>query len=373
MRDKGFALEETCLDKNVYVLNIAELGDKGIKLICTKGEGSSKAIEFLVEKLITDHQNDRSRQYGPIVITSNGKHKKLLAYYDTAVQSVFRQSISESLYLDPATMKTSWYGEVNAHQQKRILNDIISQLMSTPGISIYLTPHLMTKKGRSILADSARAASLAISLLLQVHRRASDKVIHTLGTACILQHLGPMLDDNDNFYPGKVYDTPNTKTILAMEKMGLIGKNVANSGFERFGVDMSEVADLVRFRGRPPKEGKGNNIALIYCISIANLMVSSYFTEESQVWENGEPVTGYNTSFGNIYRTMSRLDAAFGEAYFYYFNRDKFKTFIVNADRYYRLHTEHLLREGKYVSKVQKKALALEADIKDKKAERDAA
>ncbi|QXD15838.1 hypothetical protein GQ464_002495 [Rhodocaloribacter litoris] len=360
LKKKAFPLGRTTLAKDVHVLQGETGGEKGLKLVCTAGEATEKAFPFLIEKMVNDRRNDRCRHYGPIVIASEGEPREFLRYYDQAVRNVFMVHIARSIFFDPATMKTSWYGQVNSHLHKRYLEEIVNRIMTLEGISLFLTPHLMTPRGRMILTDSTRAASLAITLIQQIHPGASDQLIYTVGLACLVQHFGALFNDDEDYYPGKIYEGINDATVEVLAHLGILEGVQICEPLAELGIDAGELLELVRYRsGPPPGYPNRSNLARIYCIAISNQIVSAYFTEETRVIEDGEARLGHNPSFGSLTRTMERLDQSFGETFFYRFHREKIERFISNADRYYRLHTEDRIRQGQYVSAVEYEALEI--------------
>ncbi len=359
LKKQGFPFATTLLSKDVHVLQSDGPEERGLKLVCAAGEATEKAIPFLIEKMVNDKRHDRKRHYGPIAIISKGDPHEFLQFYDRAVRNVFMHNIARSMYFDPATMKTSWYGQVNSHLHKRYLDEIVQRMMQLEGISLFLTPHLMTPRGKMILTDSARAASLAITLIRQVHPGASDDLLYTIGLACLVQHFGVMFDETKDYYPGKIFEDRNEKTVEVLAELGIVAGQELCAPLAELGLNATEVLDLVRYRSGPPASGQDHNLALIYCIAISNVIVATYFTEETRVWVDGEATLGHNPAFGSIKRTMKELDARFSEAFFYRFHREKIERFIVNADRYYRLHTESRLRQGQYVSSAQLEALQI--------------
>lgn len=365
LNQQEFPFENINLGENVYRYEYGPPahppanGTTAPKLMCTAGESSLQALTFLIEKVLVDQRNDRKRKYGPIVLVATRQPRAFVDYYDRVVQKVFKESVTKSLYADPATMKTSWYGQVNAHLQKKYLDDVIRQLMTHEGISKLLTAHLGTEKGELILGDSMRAASLAISLMQQVNRMASDRLMYTLALACTVQHFGCLVSEEEAYYPGKRFAGTNDETIEVLSEFGILSEEAEDHPFVSLGIDPGEVLEVVRYRSGPPPDATGKNLPLIYSVAIANLIVATYFTEETRIYEGGELIPEYNPTFGNVDRTMAVLDESFDDAYFYLYHRSKIESFIRNADRYYRMHMEHQLRDGKYVSEVQRQALEL--------------
>ena len=358
LEDKSFPFRITTLKEDVYMKDKQGVKKGGITLICTKGESTRKAITFLIEKISTDKEHNNLWQYGPLVIEATRHTDVLIRYYDQAVRSTFRESLARALYADPTTLTTSWYGIVNAHGQKRYLDEVIDQLVHLKGISTLLTSQLCTPRGEMILTDSVRAASLAVSLIHLINDRASDRLVHTVGCACMLQHFGALVDEEETYYAGKLYETTNESTLDALAKLGFLATDdEKKQPLTKADVDLNIMLHLVRYRCGPIDELACKHIALVYCVSLANLIVSTYFTEQRMLYTEEEPILGYNPCFGSAQKTLEKLDAIFADAFFYHYHRPKIERFIKNADRYYRLHLERRISEGSYVSKAARDAL----------------
>ncbi len=356
---KGFPLENTRLDQDVYVLDESSDGAKGLSLVCTKGEMATIAMPFLIEKMVTDYQNGRSRQYGPIVLGYQGDPKFFLHYYDAAVQRVFLQSARRSIYFEPVTKRTSWYGEVNAHDQRRFLDAATEALAKFEGISLLLTPHLMTEKGEQVLADSAHAASLAVTLLQHIHPGVSDHKVYTIALAGLVQHFGALFNEAEDYYPGKLYDTPNAGAVEVLEEMGFGEAEGGQNPLAYLGVHPKDVLDVVYHRSGPMPGSARENIVLIHCLALSNHIVSAFFTERTRVEGDDGPVLGHNPAFGSVPRTLEHLREVFGESFFFRFHQAKIERFIRNADQYFRMHVDTRLRNRQHVSSTEREAFAL--------------
>ncbi len=356
---KGFPLKKTHLDQEVYVLEEESSDGRGIKLVCAKGEKALVAMPFLIEKMVADHQNGRSRKYGPIVLGYQGDSKFFMRYYDAAVQRVFLQNARRSIYVEPATKRTSWYSEVNGHDQRRFLDTATEALVKFEGISLFLTPHLMTKKGAWVLADSTHAASLAITLLQHLHPDVSEQKVYTIALAGILQHFGALFDDEDDYYPGKLYDTPNGAAVEVLEQMGFGDAEGEQNPLAYLGVRPKDVLEVVRHRSGPLSSSPKENLVLIHCLALANHIVSAFFTAQTRIEGREGAELAHNPAFGSVPRTMARLEKAFRENFFFRFHRAKIARFIRNADRYFRMHVDARLEKSEYVSKTEREALSL--------------
>ena len=194
LKKKGFPFDDTRLGADVHRLDEGRGNNGNLMLMCTKGEPTLAALTFLADKRKADRENDRDRSYGPITITATDNLEDFTAYYDAAARDLFTSSVMQTLFADPTTMKTSWYGKVNSYDQKRYLEAIIDQLVHLQGISTLLASHLNTGRGAMILTDSTRSASLAISVMRTFNPHASDRVIYTIGFACFVQHFGALFN-----------------------------------------------------------------------------------------------------------------------------------------------------------------------------------
>lgn len=355
----SFPTRQTFLEKDVRVLD-SDNPDSPLSLLCVKGESAAKAIPFLYSKILADYANMRPRPYGPIILTAPKGNPKLATYYDETVSKLFQTSVLRALYADPATMKISWYGRVNAHDQQRYLSAIIQLLMALPGISLYLTPHLYTQRGEYILCDSARSASLALSLMQQINPRASEGLKYTIAFACFAQHLGALVDEKEEYYPGKIYDYPNDTTLAVLEGLGIDQSSEGSERLRALGINHHEVLQIIRHRHAPPKKGSAS-LARIYCVALANLLVATYFTERTLRPYQGSLRMMQNPYFGDMKQSIQKLDASFADVMFYRIHRDKIASFLANSDRFYRFHTQMQMRMGAYVSEVAKKALISKA------------
>ena len=121
LKQKGFPFDYTRLGADVHRLND---GARNPQLMCAEGEPTLAALTFLADKRQTDREHDRDRTYGPITITATDNLEAFAAYYDAAVRDFFTSSVARTLFTDPTTMKTSWYGKVNSYGQKRYLEAI---------------------------------------------------------------------------------------------------------------------------------------------------------------------------------------------------------------------------------------------------------
>jgi len=228
--------------------------------------------------------------------------------------------------------------------------------MGLPGISLYLTPHLYTQRGEYILCDSARSASLALSLMQQINPRASEDLKHTIAFACFAQHLGALVNEKEDYYPGKLYDYPNDTTLEVLEKLGIAPGSSGEKKLQTLGINQEEALTIIRHRHAPPQKG-GASLARIYCVAIANQLVSTYFTERTRVLHRGTYKMMQNPYFGDMKQSIQNLDAAFAGIMFYRIHRDKIARFLANSHRYYRFHTQMQMRMGAHVSDIAKKAL----------------
>jgi len=350
---KGFPFPDTCLGAEVHILDQSVVDANKLTLMCTAGEDSHTGISFLVGKLLTDRDNNRKRDYGPVTITSTGNHEACVAYYDNAVRSIFASSVVKTLFADPATMKTSWYGKVNSFDQKKYLEEIIDQLVSLRGISSLLASQLNTKRGASILIDGARSANLAISLIRLINPKASDRLIFTTGFVCFVQHFGALFNNEQEYYSGKLYQKPDEATLAILDTLGINDDD--NELLADIDVDLEEVLRILRYNPDSPQ--KQGSTGLYSCFMVTNQIVATFFTEHKRVYDDGKYVTKQNPSFGNVVRTMETLDEVFSDTPFYQFHREKIESFIRNADRYYRLHIRSNLRTGSHVSKTQLRAI----------------
>ncbi len=348
---KGFPFSDTYLGADVHLLDKSLVDANKLTLMCAEGEASHMGIAFLVGKVLTDRDNNRKRDYGPVTITSKDNHEACVAYYDNAVRSIFASSVVQTLFADPATMKTSWYGKVNSFDQKKYLEEIIDQLVSLQGISSLLASQLNTKRGASILIDGARSSSLAISLIRLLNQGASDRLIFTMGFVCFVQHFGALFNNEQSYYSGKIYRKPDEATLAILASLGI---NDDGEGlFSEIDVDLKEVLSILRYNpGSPEKKGSGPT-ALYSCFSVTNHIVATFFTEHKRVYEDGAYTFKRNPSFGHVERTMERLDEVFSDNLFYQFHREKIKRFIYNAGPYYRLHIRSKMVDGGFVSSTQ--------------------
>ncbi len=85
---KGFPFPDTCLGADVRLLDKSVVDANKLTLMCAGGEDSYTGIAFLVGKLLTDRDNNRKRDYGPVTITSTKNHEACVTYYDNAVRSI---------------------------------------------------------------------------------------------------------------------------------------------------------------------------------------------------------------------------------------------------------------------------------------------
>lgn len=365
LNEHDFPTRDTYLEEDVRVLD-SEDPDSPLSLLCVKGASALKAIPFLYGKVLADYANMRPRRYGPIVLTAPKDGSRLSRYYDDTVSRVFQGSVLRALYADPATMKISWYGRVNAHDQQQYLGGIIKLLMSLPGVSHFLTPHLHTQRGEQILCDSARSASLALSLMQQINPKASEGLKYTMAFACFVQHLGTLVNEKEDYYPGKLFDTPNETTLKVLEELGIDQTPAGIKKLAKLGINQTDVLHIIKYRHAPPGHG-GAHLARIYCIAIANLMASTYFTERTRILYKGEYRLMQNPFFGDMKLSIKHLDETFGEVMFYRIHRDKIARFLANSDRFYRFHTQMQMRMGAYVSEISKKALLAKTGKTEKK------
>lgn len=355
LRQRGFPFNSTKMGQSVSQLE-SEDGESG-KLICGEGESTETVLQFLFDKTLKDFANGRTGRYGPIVIAPTAEDDSLVEYYDKVIRYVFNRSIARSLFADPTTMKTSWYGQVNAHSQKRFLDDVLTQLMSLKGISLFLTSHFNTRRGDTILRDGARSASMAISLLRQINEAVPHTLLHTLGFACTVQHFGALCDLDKEYFPGVIDHSTNESTIQILSQLGLSEKPAHRDALSMIKVDPKDVIYLIRHRHRVPEKGDSKNIALINCLTVANRIVATYFTKEVGLQTNGSYRLGRNPYFGQFEKSMDRLDAELSDVMFYKYHRKKIEQFIMNADRYFRLHMGFQMERGAYISKTERQAL----------------
>ena len=352
---KGFPFDHTCLGADVHRLEQDKLKSKNPTLMCSKGEPTLIALSFLADKRQTDRDNNHDRTYGPITIAATDNPEAVAAYYDAAVRNLFTSSVVQTLFADTTTMKISWYGQVNSYDQKQYLEAIINQLVHLQGISKLLASQLNTSRGATILTDSTRAASLAISVMRTLNPYASDRVIFTIGFACFVQHFGALFNNEQPFYPGKLYQGLDEATLAVFASLGL--SEHQKSTLPDIDVDIQEVFHILRrapdFTDKPDQRPS----ALYYCFWITNYLVATYFTEHTWVYEDDAYSSKRNPAYINADRTMHRLDTLFSDTAFFRFHRKKIERFIKNADRYYRLHMISRLGEGGYVSQTQLKAL----------------
>ena len=348
---KGFPFPDTCLGADVHLLVESAVDANKLTLMCAEGEASATGITFLVDKTLTDHENNRKRAYGPVTITSTDNHEACVAYYDNAVRSIFASSVVQTLFADPATMKTSWYGKVNSFDQKKYLGEIINQLVALKGISTLLASQLNTSRGASILIDGARSASLAISLVRLLNPEASDRLIFTIGFVCFVQHFGVLFNREQAYHSGKIYRKQDESTLAILASLGI------NDGGEGLlpdiDVDLEEVLRILRYNPESPEKQGSDPTVLYNCFSVTNHIVATFFTEHKRVYEDGEYIFKLNPSYGHVERTMEMLNEVFSDNSFYQFHREKIKRFIYNADRYYRLHIRSKMVDGGFVSGTQ--------------------
>lgn len=358
LKKKGFPFDDTRLAADVHRLDDGRGNNSNLMLMCAEGEPTLAALTFLAGKRKSDRENDRDRSYGPITITATANLEAFAAYYDAAARDLFTSSVMQTLFADPTTMKTSWYGKVNSYDQKRYLEAIIDQLVHLQGISTLLASHLNTGRGAMILIDSTRSASLAISVMRSFNPHASDRVIYTIGFVCFVQHFGALFNSEQAYYPGKLYEGLDETILAVFEALGLSEDN--EKALSKIDVDIREVFSILQCVPDFTKKQESRPSALYYCFWITNHLVAAYFTERRRVYEDGAYVIKRNPLYCNVERTMSRLDTLFSDTAFYRFHRNKIKRFINNADRYYRLHVISSLDQGGYVSKAQLKAFGLD-------------
>ena len=355
LMNKGFPFEDTCLGADVHRLENNARKNNNPPLMCAGGESTTVALSFLADKKQADHENDRDRSYGPITITATNNPEEVAAYYDTAVRDLFTSSVMQTLFADATTMKTSWYGQVNSHDQKRYLEAIINQLVQLQGISRLLASQLNTGRGAMILTDSTRSASLAISVMRTLNPHASDRLIYTVGFACFVQHFGALFNSEQPYYPGKLYQGLDEALVAVFASLGLSEHNA--STLSEIDVDIEEVFRILRGNPDASVTREGRPSALYYCFWITNHLIATYFTEHTWHYEGDTYSSKRNPAYVNVNRTMNRLDTLYANAAFFRFHRKKIERFINNADRYYRLHMMSRLDEGEYISKTQLKAL----------------
>lgn len=358
MKRREFPFSNTCLGADVHLLNknghaLAE----GLTFMCTQGESSLHAVEFLSSKVLADFDNKHEYNYGPIIITSKHKPSELTKYYTGIVKDIFHGSIRKSIIADHVNIKTNWYGRVNAHEQKKYLDAIIAQLMSLDGVGSVLTPHLNTLRGEQILTDSARAASLAISLVILINPKASDRLIYTIGFACFVQHFGVLVNPDAEYYPGLIYDSTKVPSEIILAELGVTVSPRHKDSLSRLNIEPKDVLEIVHYTNQLPEDTDLFNIACIHCASIANQIVETYFTENTRIVEHGYSAIGTNPSFGSYKKLMARLDHKYNDTPFYRYHRDKISRFIKNADHYYKHHILSVTKIGGYVSEAEKKAL----------------
>ena len=352
---KGFPFDHTHLGADVHRIENGQEKPKNPMLMCAEGESTRVALSFLADKRLTDREHDRDRTYGPITITATSDSEEVAAYYDAAVRDLFTNSVLQNLFSDATTMKTSWYGQVNSYGQKRYLEAIINQLVHLPGISRLLASQLNTDRGAMILTDSTRSASLAISVMRTLNPHASDRVIFTVGFACFVQHFGALFNNNQPYFPGKLYQGLDEATLAVFASLDLSEHN--KNTLSEIDVDIQEVFHILRRNADFSDHQETRPSALYYCFWITNYLVATYFTEHTWTYEGEVYNSKRNPAYINVNHTMHRLDALFSNAAFYRFHRKRIERFITNADRYYRLHMTSRLDEGEYVSEAQLKAL----------------
>ena len=352
---KGFPFDHTRLGADVHRIENGKEKSKNPMLMCAEGEPTRVALSFLADKRLTDCEHDRDRAYGPITIAATSNAEEVAAYYDTAVRDLFTSSVIQTLFADTTTMKTSWYGQVNSYNQKRYLEAIINQLVHLQGISRLLASQLNTDRGAMILTDSTRSASLAISVMRTLNPHASDRLIFTVGFACFVQHFGALFNNDQPYYPGKLYQGLDETTLGVFATLGL-GEQNKNTLLD-IDVDIQEVFHILRRNVDFSDHQETRPSALYYCFWITNHLVATYFTEHTWTYEGQVYNSKRNPAYSNVTHTMHRLDTLFSDAAFYRFHRKRIERFITNADRYYRLHMTSRLDEGEYVSEAQLKAL----------------
>ncbi|MFQ5569470.1 MAG: hypothetical protein ACE5G0_07330 [Rhodothermales bacterium] len=352
---KGFPFKHTQLREDVFRRDDPSDQENGLTLMCAKGEPIHTALQFLTSKMLTDRDINKDRDYGPIIIEATDKHDSFVAYYDHVVRDIFTSSVAQSLYTDPTTMKTSWYGQVNAHNQEKYLEKIVTQLVNLRGISTLFATHLNTRRGASILTDSARASSLAISLIRQINPYASDHVIYTLGFACFVQHFGALFNGEEEYYPGKIYKGPCKPTLEMLTNLGITPRN--KNSLPDIEVNIQDVLHILRYTGHASEEKESRNMALVHCFSIVNYIVATYFTENRRVYKDKTFSLEPNPSFRSVSHTMDSLDATFKDVYFFQHHRDKIEAFITNADRYYAMHIRSKMNTGGFVSASERAAI----------------
>lgn len=357
---QGFPFDSTQMGADAYLTEVDDNGEEKQILMVGKGESTKKALDFLFDKMLKDYENRRPREYGPIVIAPNGKEDRLLTYYDRAVRSVFSQFVSRTLFADAATMKTSWYGQVNSHGQKKYLEEVITQIMGLKGISTFLTNQFNTRRGEMILTDSARTASLAISLTRQINRNASDRMVYTMGFSCFVQHFGALCNPEEDYYSGVINTSSTEATLDILQRLGIREDNP--NILAHLNIVSKDVLDLIRERTSGEEQAHPKNQALVNIMSISNMIVSTFFTEQIGKRTNGHYTLSRNPFYGSFDKTMDALDFRFGDLVFYKYHRSKIESYIQNADRHYRLHIRAQVERGAYVSGVEKEALRIRAE-----------
>lgn len=348
---KHFPFAYTRLGADVHRTEHGEKSNKQ-QLMCAKGESTAAAIAFVGDQKKADTENNRERTYGPIVIEVTDEQEEVMAYYDKASRAIFSDSVSRTLFADPTTVKTSWYGQVNSFSQKKYLENIINQIVHLKGISTLLASHINTERGAMVLTDGARAGSLAIALMRLINPNASDRIMYTIGFTCFVQHFGALFDKEQAYYSGKLYEGPDKATLEILDTLGIHEGN--RKALPEIDIDLKEVFRLLRCNDKTVDRLDSSSRALHTLFSIINYIVAFYFTEHI-IASDGSSTR--NPCFGNVDHTMTRLEQVFGEHSFYRFHREKIGRYIQNADRYYRLHVWSSIDQGRRVSAVQMEAL----------------
>ncbi len=353
LRQKGFPFDHTRIGANVHLMN-ESLGKKAPTLLCAKGESTAPAIAFLAGKTLTDRENNWERAYGPVVIASTHYHDDFVTYYDAAVRDVFKSSIIRTLFADPATLKTSWYGRVNGYAIRKYLEDILDQLVQLHGLST-LVSHLNSQNGAMVLTDSARSASLAITLIGLLSPNVPDQIVYTVGFACFVQHFGVLFKEIDH-YPGKIYDPSDEETVKALAFLGV--SEFRGDTLSHLGIDCDQVLRILRYDSNAAP-GIGNAPTSLYpYFSLANHLAALYFTRERRVYNDGVYTVEENPCFGNCLDTMKELDKIFATTKFYPHHRDKIYYFLENAKRYFKSNVWSRVSQGAYVSAFQRQQAA---------------
>lgn len=360
LKQNGFPFDDTEIGEEVYLLEDKER-HKG-KMMLAEGEPIQNAVAYLYDKMVRDHADQESKGYGPIVIKPKKSADSLIQFYDEVIRKVFVNSVSDSLFSDATMVKIAWYGQVNDYSPRDHLDAIIKQIMSLYGISRFLTSHFNTHRGEMILVDCARSASLAITLLNQLSKKATEEMIKTLGFSGFVQHFGTLCNLNQDYFPGLVDDSLNEATVDIMGQLGIGEDHADQHSLSQLGIKPTNVIDLIRHRNRIPSNGGGRNMALHQCLCIANQIVSTFFTERIGVNTNGTYALELNPCYGNFGRAMAELDKLFDDRPFYRFHRQNIEAFIRNADRYFRLHVTMQRERGGFISETEMQAYKMEVN-----------